>query len=83
MLGGGTSYFNREDRNLIKEFVQNHFGYVTNLQELLNNKNEQLLGLFAPIELPKHFDRNPAVPSLFQMTKATLDCSKIQKVFFC
>jgi alkaline phosphatase len=40
MLGGGTSYFNREDRNLIKEFVQNHFGYVTNLQKLLTNKNE-------------------------------------------
>jgi hypothetical protein len=25
---------------LIEEFVQNHFGYVTNLQKLLTNKNE-------------------------------------------
>jgi alkaline phosphatase len=72
MLGGGTSYFIRNDRNLIAEFVQNHFGYVTNLQELVTNKNEQLLGLFAPIELPKRIDSAPTVPALSQMTKAAL-----------
>ncbi|MBV7507838.1 alkaline phosphatase [Bacillus sp. sid0103] len=72
MLGGGTSYFIRNDRNLIEEFVQNHFGYVTNFQELVTNKNEQVIGLFAPIELPKKIDRDPTVPSLSQMTKAAL-----------
>lgn len=72
MLGGGTSYFHRNDRNLIEEFVKNQYGYVTNLQELITNKNKQLLGLFAPIELPKQIDRNPTVPSLSQMTKAAL-----------
>lgn len=72
MLGGGTSYFYRDDRNLIEEFAKNRFGYVTNLQELVTNKNEQLLGLFAPIELPKKIDREPTVPSLSQMTKAAL-----------
>ncbi|WP_413303475.1 alkaline phosphatase [Bacillus sp. 1P10SD] len=73
MLGGGTSYFHRKDRNLIEEFVLHQFGYVTNLQELTTNKNERLLGLFAPIELPKMIDRDPNVPSLSQMTKAALE----------
>ncbi|MEH7352607.1 alkaline phosphatase [Neobacillus drentensis] len=72
MLGGGTSYFFRNDRNLIEEFVKNGFGYVTNLQELVTNKTEQLLGLFAPIELSKQIDRDPTIPSLSQMTKAAL-----------
>ncbi|MEH7331643.1 alkaline phosphatase [Neobacillus drentensis] len=73
MLGGGTSYFNRKDRNLIEEFVRNNFSYVTTLQDLVMNKNEQLLGLFAPIELPKQIDRGLTVPSLAQMTKAALE----------
>lgn len=72
MLGGGTSYFFRNDRNIIEEFVKNRFGYVTNLQELVSNKTEKLLGLFAPIELPKKIDRDPTIPSLSQMTKAAL-----------
>ncbi|MED4228563.1 alkaline phosphatase [Neobacillus cucumis] len=72
MLGGGTSYFLREDRNLIEEFVNNHYGFVTNFQELITNKTEQLLGLFAPVELPKKLDRDSSVPSLAQMTKAAL-----------
>lgn len=72
MLGGGSSYFDRNDRNLIEEFVRNDFGFVTTLQELVTNKNEKLLGLFAPIELPKQIDRVPSVPSLAQMTKAAL-----------
>lgn len=72
MLGGGTSYFVRNDRNLVEEFVKNSFGYVSNLQELVTNKKEQLLGLFAPVELPKQIDRDSTVPSLSQMTKAAL-----------
>ncbi|MFZ7942885.1 alkaline phosphatase [Neobacillus sp. 19] len=72
MLGGGTSYFVRNDRNLVEEFAKNHFGYVTDLQELVTNKTEQLLGLFAPVELPKQIDRDATVPSLSQMTKAAL-----------
>ncbi|MGG3467442.1 alkaline phosphatase [Neobacillus pocheonensis] len=73
ILGGGTSYFDRKDRNLIEEFVRNDFGYVTTLQELVTNNNEMLLGLFAPIELPKQIDRGQTVPSLAQMTKAALE----------
>ncbi|MFJ5714548.1 alkaline phosphatase [Neobacillus sp. NPDC093127] len=72
LLGGGTSYFVRNDRNLVEEFVKNRFGYVSNLQELVANKKEQLLGLFAPVELPKQIDRDSTVPSLSQMTQAAI-----------
>ncbi|MEH7010017.1 alkaline phosphatase [Neobacillus niacini] len=73
MLGGGTSYFSRNDRNLVEEFIKNGFGYVTNSIELLADRNEKLLGLFAPMELPKHIDRySTTVPSLSQMTNAAL-----------
>ncbi|MFF2448348.1 alkaline phosphatase [Neobacillus sp. NPDC058068] len=72
MLGGGISYFVRNDRNLVEEFVKNRFGYVSNLQELVTNKKEQLLGLFAPVELPKQIDRDSTVPSLSQMTLAAI-----------
>jgi alkaline phosphatase len=73
MLGGGTSYFCRNDRNLIEEFIQKRYGFVTNSIELMANKNEKLLGLFAPVELPKHIDRySTTVPSLAQMTNAAV-----------
>ncbi|MCM3767001.1 alkaline phosphatase [Neobacillus niacini] len=72
MLGGGTSFFLRADRNLAEEFISHQYGFVTNLQELLTNKTERLLGLFAPVELPKQIDRDSSIPSLSQMTKAAL-----------
>jgi alkaline phosphatase len=72
MLGGGTSYFTRTDRNLIEEFEAQQFGFVQTAQELVFNKNERVLGLFAPIELPKKIDRDASIPSLRQMTKAAL-----------
>ncbi|SDM84627.1 alkaline phosphatase [Bacillus sp. OK048] len=73
MLGGGASYFSRNDRNLVEEFIKDGFGFATNSIELLADRNEKLLGLFAPIELPKHLDRyGTTVPSLSQMTNAAI-----------
>lgn len=73
LLGGGTSYFSRDDRNLVEEFKKNGFGYTTNSIELFADRNEKILGLFAPKELPKHIDRYlTTVPSLSQMTSAAL-----------
>lgn len=83
MLGGGTSYFIRKDRNLIQEFEGKQFGVVKTAQELALNKNQQLLGLFAPIELPKQIDRDGTIPSLRQMTRAALQrLQQNQKGFF-
>ncbi|MBT2641814.1 alkaline phosphatase [Bacillus sp. ISL-41] len=72
MLGGGLSNFVRNDRNLAKEFQKDGFSYVTNKQDLLNNKNEKVLGLFAPGGMDKMIDRNQETPSLEEMTKSAI-----------
>lgn len=73
MLGGGTKYFDRDDRNLINEFKDGGYNYVTTTEEMLENESDQLLGLFAPVGLPKAIDRDKSTPSLEEMTTATLD----------
>ncbi|HET7627141.1 MAG TPA: alkaline phosphatase [Bacillales bacterium] len=73
MLGGGTNYFIREDRNLVKQFKQNGYSYVTTREELLKDDNDQILGLFAPVGLPKAIDRTKEIPSLEEMTTAAIE----------
>ncbi|MFD1019898.1 alkaline phosphatase [Thalassobacillus hwangdonensis] len=73
ILGGGTDYFEREDRNLAKEFEQDGYSYVTDREELLKDENEQVLGLFAPVGLPKMKDRTNEIPSLSEMTTSAID----------
>lgn len=73
LLGGGTSYFEREDRNLAEEFQKDGYSYVTTKEELLNNTNEQILGLFAPKGMDKMIDRTEKTPSLAEMTQAALE----------
>ncbi|MFC0526040.1 alkaline phosphatase [Pontibacillus salicampi] len=73
MLGGGTKYFERDDRNLVKEFKQDGYSYVTNKQALKQDDNEQVLGLFAEVGLPKMKDRTKDIPSLEDMTKSAID----------
>lgn len=83
LLGGGTSLFVREDRNLTEEFQQDGYSYVTNKDELLHDDNEQVLGLFAEEGLPKMLDRTEEIPSLAEMTNAALDrLSKNEEGFF-
>jgi len=53
MLGGGLNNFARKDRDLTREFKKSGYSYVTNKQELLKDKNPQVLGLFADGGLPK------------------------------
>lgn len=73
LLGGGTSLFERSDRNLTEEFQNDGYSYVTNKQELLENEDGQVLGLFAPAGLPKMIDRDDSTPSLEEMTKSAID----------
>ncbi|EGK11073.1 alkaline phosphatase [Kroppenstedtia eburnea] len=83
MLGGGTDYFIRDDRNLVKQFQQDGYDYVTTRAELLNSKNDKLLGLFAKVELPKRIDRTDETPALKEMTQAALQrLGKNKKGFF-
>lgn len=73
LLGGGTDLFEREDRNLTKEFQKDGYSYVTDRESLLNDDDEQVLGLFAPGGLPKMIDRDESVPSLEEMTSSAID----------
>ncbi|PAD67614.1 alkaline phosphatase [Bacillus sp. 7586-K] len=79
LLGGGASNFipeagrKKDNRNLAEEFVNDGYSFVTNKEELLNDTNGQILGLFANGGLPKAIDRDETVPSLEDMTKAALD----------
>lgn len=73
ILGGGTSYFERKDRNITKEFQKDGYSYVTDRDQMLKDDNEQVLGLFAPKELDKKIDRPKEQPSLKEMTNSALD----------
>ncbi|MGV2938674.1 alkaline phosphatase [Mesobacillus sp. LC4] len=72
MLGGGLSNFERADRNLAVDFQKDGYSYVTNKQDLLNNTNEKVLGLFAPGGMDKMIDRSEETPSLEEMTKSAI-----------
>ncbi|MCA1055484.1 alkaline phosphatase [Rossellomorea aquimaris] len=73
MLGGGTSFFEREDRNLADEFKKDGYSYVTSTDEMKADKNGQILGLFAEEGMDKMIDRDQEQPSLADMTTSALD----------
>lgn len=83
LLGGGTDYFERKDRNLAQDFEKAGFQYVKTTDELLQANGEQILGLFAPIGLEKAIDRPKEQPSLEQMTTKAIEVlSKNKDGFF-
>ncbi|MFP3442997.1 alkaline phosphatase, partial [Pantoea sp. SIMBA_133] len=47
--------------------------YVTSKEELAQDDNEQILGLFAPKGMDKAIDRTEDAPSLEEMTDAALE----------
>ncbi|OHU85450.1 MULTISPECIES: alkaline phosphatase [Pseudoalteromonas] len=59
MLGGGTKYFIREDRNLVEEFKAAGYAYSDNIDELANIQSIPALGLFAPVGMPFAIDQHP------------------------
>jgi len=73
LLGGGKSNFERPDVNLADAFKKDGFSYVTNKEQLLKDKNNQILGLFATGGLPKMIDRTEDIPSLEEMTTSAID----------
>ncbi|WP_218312901.1 alkaline phosphatase [Alteromonas antoniana] len=57
MLGGGTKYFEREDRDIVAEFIDAGFQYADSYNSLAAvPRGEQVLGLFAPVGLPPALD---------------------------
>ncbi|USK38477.1 alkaline phosphatase [Cytobacillus firmus] len=73
LLGGGTDLLVRKDRNIAEEFKKDGYSYVTNRKELLADKNEQVLGLFAERGMPKMIDRTEETPSLKDMTASAIE----------
>ena len=57
MLGGGTSYFKREDRDIAAQFTDNNYQFVDTYETLENvPAGSNVLGLFAPVALPAVLD---------------------------
>ncbi|MDX1806236.1 MAG: alkaline phosphatase [Paenisporosarcina sp.] len=73
LLGGGTDLFARNDRNLVEEFKKDGFSYVTNKEDLFNDTNKQVVGLFSERGMPKMIDRSDDTPSLGDMTTSAID----------
>jgi alkaline phosphatase len=73
ILGGGTEYFKRKDRDLIAEFEQSGYQHLETLNDVKTTKHDKLLGLFAPQDLPAMWEREATTPSLADMTQLALD----------
>jgi len=72
MLGGGTRYFIREDRNLVDEFKGLGYQYIDKLADLENLSSLPAMGLFAPVGLPHAIDVPDHQDRLNQMTEKAL-----------
>ncbi len=70
MLGGGTKYFIREDRNLVEEFKDAGYHYSYEFSSLSDIKQLPALGLYAPVGMPYALDENPT--RLAKMTNKAL-----------
>jgi alkaline phosphatase len=71
MLGGGTKYFIRDDRNLVDEFKAAGYQYGDDISNLGQITQIPALGLYAPKGLPFALDENPT--RLTQLTSKALD----------
>lgn len=72
ILGGGTAVLKREDRDITAEFQAKGYSLVSNREELASNGSGLVLGLFAPIAMPRAWDRPDSMPTLADMTTAAI-----------
>jgi len=57
MLGGGTSYFEREDRDILAQFIDAGYEYADSYNRLASVPvGSNVIGLFAPVALPAVLD---------------------------
>lgn len=57
MLGGGTSYFERDDRDILAQFIDAGYEYADSYNRLASvPAGSNVLGLFAPVALPAVLD---------------------------
>ena len=70
MLGGGTQYFVREDKNLTQDFQELGYQYISKISELNNIDSLPALGLFAPKGLPYAIESDDPLRLATMTTKA-------------
>jgi alkaline phosphatase len=70
LLGGGHSYFQREEKNWLPQLEQQGLQVVTTIEQLNNVSNAPVLGLFADKALPFAIDDRPG--RLAEMTTHAL-----------
>ncbi|WP_322406192.1 alkaline phosphatase [Idiomarina sp. PL1-037] len=70
MLGGGQSYFNREDKNWLDVLPEHGMQVVTDMQKLSSVDTAPVMGLFAEKGLPYAIDGD--VDALANMTSTAL-----------
>lgn len=57
MLGGGTTYFKRDDRDILAQFINDGYQYADSYENLADvPKGSNVIGLFAPVALPAVLD---------------------------
>ncbi|AZZ95966.1 alkaline phosphatase [Pseudoalteromonas sp. R3] len=71
LLGGGTKYFIRDDRNLVNEFKQAGYQYTDSFSNLNTLNRLPALGLFAEVAFPHAIDSDEP-HRLAAMTDKTL-----------
>ncbi len=71
MLGGGTQYFIRDDRNLVDEFKKAGYQYGDDIKNIGQITQIPAIGLYAPKGLPFALDENPT--RLKQLTSKAFD----------
>jgi alkaline phosphatase len=59
ILGGGTEYFIRDDRDIVEEFKKAGYIYTDSLSSLHSLDKLPAIGLFAPKGLPHAIDQDP------------------------
>jgi alkaline phosphatase len=72
MLGGGTDYFIRDDRNIVDEFKAFGYHYIDSLSKLNELSELPALGLFAPTGMPHAIDSDNQ-HRVAAMTKKSLE----------
>ncbi|NVJ61584.1 MAG: alkaline phosphatase [Gammaproteobacteria bacterium] len=80
-LGGGMSYFKREDRDLISELEQLDFTIVTDKKQL-NQASGKIAGLFGDIAIAPVMERTDNDPSLAELTTSAIQQLNNEKGFF-
>jgi alkaline phosphatase len=77
LLGGGTSYFDRDDKNWLPELSAQGMNVVTDMAEL-EQAQAPVLGLFAPVGLPFALDSEPYLAELTRNALRILDAEQAQ-----